>query len=211
MKSKTLYVSVALNVFLVVLILTMLLRNKEQAWQKWIKYKGSASLVMFGDSHVARGEWNSLINDQSVLRLGWGGFTSDQLKGLVHFAIDYKPEKVLILCGGNDIRSRCFSVNNTVTNLKFMADALSAHNITPVFQKLIYRQNNPEYNSMIDSINFQLSSYCTMEKLQLIDIGQNMYGSNGLKPTLTDDGIHLNDEGYDLWASEINEFLEKNK
>ena len=131
---------------------------KEDIYQKIINYTNKADIVMFGDSHTAGGEWNLLIG-YSVKRLGWGGYTSDQLRELIKKTIEYNPKYVFILCGGNDNGSRCFSIDNVIENYTIMADTLRNHNIKPVFQKLFYQVSNPEFNAIIDTINKRLFDY----------------------------------------------------
>jgi lysophospholipase L1-like esterase len=208
MSRKVLWISICINIITIALLITIISRNFEDYYQKWIKYTHSADIVMFGDSFTEGGNWNSLIDNGPVLRKAWSGYTSSQLAGMISRTISYNPKIVFILCGGNDIRSRCFSVEFTVSNYKIMADTLRSNNIIPVFQKLLYHHNNPKINSSIDSINVGLTDFCLKEKIDLIDIGKNMYDSTGLKAELTSDGFHLNKKGYKMWAKIIDEYLE---
>ncbi len=204
---KVAVVSIIINLVTVTILITILYRQSEEYYQKYIQRKHSADIAMFGDSFTEGGKWNSLLDNGFVLRMAWSGYTSSQLAGMINKTIAFKPRFVFILCGRNDIRSRCFSIDHTISNYKFMADTLRANNITPVFQKLLYQHNNPFYNIMIDSINNSLSEFCLREKIDLIDIGKDMYDSTGLRAEITTDGLHLNSEGYHLWAAIINDYL----
>lgn len=200
-------ISVLINIILIILMLSGIFRLREYICQKWINYKGEASMVMFGDSHVFHGKWNFLIHEQTVLKKGHNGFSSDQLAGLISHVFYFQPNRVFILCGGNDINKPGFSIQETIQNFKFMADTLKEHNIQPVFHKLIYCHKMPKYNRSIDSLNFYLSEYCADNNIDLIDIGYKMHDSTGLKKSLTTDHIHLNKAGYKLWAAAINDYL----
>ena len=82
--NKSLFrISLLLNIILLVVIFAGAFRIREHLYQKWIKSKGTATMVMFGDSHTSRGNWNFTIKNETVLRLGFNGFTSDQLTGLL--------------------------------------------------------------------------------------------------------------------------------
>ena len=188
-------------------IILLSLKFRERLCQKYINWNKSTEIVMFGDSHTANGKWNSTIDQNPVLKLGWGGYTSEMLVGKISQSIPFKPKYVFILCGGNDIYSTSFKVENTLNNLKLMADTLKRKNITPVFQKLIYQHNNPEFNIIIDSINSSLTNYCLKKNIDIIDIGKNMYDSTGLKASLTIDNLHLNEKGYAIWSEAINNYL----
>lgn len=180
----------------------------------FIKYQGfvnrnkSVDIVMFGDSHTANWKWSTTINQYSVLKLGWGGYTSEMLVEKISLCIPSKPKYVFILCGGNDISYRSTTLKNTLYNLQQMADTLKNNNITPVFQKLMYQYNNPEFNTSIDSLNNALTKYCLEEHIDIIDIGKDMYDSTGLKASLTVDNLHLNEKGYAIWSKAINNYLE---
>jgi lysophospholipase L1-like esterase len=188
-------------------ILFLSLKYREQIHQKYIVWTNSVEIILFGDSHIANGKWSSFLDNNGVLKLGWGGYTSEQLVDKIVICSDFNPKYVFILCGGNDIYDDTFTVENTVNNLKLMADKLREDNIVPVFQKLMYQHNNPKFNLTIDSINTELSKYCLKEQIEIIDTGKNMYDSNGLKASLTYDNLHLNEKGYAIWSEEINKYL----
>ena len=198
------------SIVLTVLFLLMSFSYREEIFQYRIRWKESAEIVMFGDSHTAHGKWNFTLHTNPVLRSGWAGYTSDMLVDKIPSTISYNPKFVFILCGGNDIYQKDFSVKNTIVNYRLIADILKKNNITPIFQKLMYQHNNPEFNKIIDSINMDLTNYCKKEQIDLIDIGNKMYDSKGLRADLTIDNLHLNQKGYDLWSVAINDYL-KNK
>ncbi len=207
MNKTSFRLSIALNVILLIGIFLGAYRIREHLYQKWIMFTGNATMVMFGDSHTARGNWNFGIKNQTVLRLGYNGFTTDHLLGLLPQAYPYEPEKAFILCGANDVGDRHFTIQNTLNNFRLMADSLKCHNIEPVFQKLIYAHNNPWRNAIVDSLNLGLESFCLENNFDLIDIGKEMYDKTGLKKSLTVDNAHLNKQGYKLWYKEINDYL----
>jgi lysophospholipase L1-like esterase len=210
--NKTIFrLSILLNVILLIGIFLGAYRIREHLYQKWIIQTGKASMVMFGDSHTARGNWNFSIKNQTVLRLGYSGFTTDQLLGLIPIAYNYMPDRVFILCGGNDIGDRYFTVQNTLNNFKIMADDLRNHNIEPVFQKLPYGHNHPSHNKMIDTINMSLEVFCKEQNIDFLDICKDLHDSTGLKLSLTVDNVHLNKQGYKLWCMAINNYLKDKK
>jgi len=209
-KKVILIFSILLNISLIFSIGFVANHYKENIYQKIIDKKHKADIVMFGDSHTAGGKWNSLITDYSVKRLGWGGFTSDWLRGLINKAIEYKPEYVFILCGGNDVGQRCFKIDNVITNYKIMADTLRKHNIKPVFQKLFYQVKNQKYNNIVDTINIKLENYCKQENIEFLDITKGLNEGHHLNIDVCRDGnVHLNERGYIIWAKHLNEFLKR--
>ncbi|MFH1118571.1 MAG: GDSL-type esterase/lipase family protein [Bacteroidota bacterium] len=213
MKNRLLFrISIVVNVIFLGLLMVIFYRYSEVFYQKKIQWNHSASIVMFGDSHTAGGKWNSLLETGPVLRMGWGGFSSDQLKNMIPDCISYKPEYVFILCGGNDIvGGNCYSIKRIIDNYRFMADTLRSNNIKPVFQKLLYLHDGKEYNTVVDSINSMLTEFCIREKIDLIDIGTSMNDASGLRADLTIDNCHLNSDGYELWSDAVNSYLKRKK
>lgn len=208
MSRKIFIVSISLNALLLSLAFLAAVKYREQLCQKWIEYRGKADLVMFGDSHTASGKWNSLIEDRNVLCMGWGGFTSDQLRPLIARSIRYRPQYVFILAGANDPLNDCYAREQTMANFRCFADTLRSANIIPVFQKLLYRSGDPSYNAEMDTLNALLQAYCAEQKFAFIDITRDLNGPGGLLPSLTKDGVHLNRDGYLRWSKVVNEFLE---
>lgn len=179
----------------------------EQLHHSYISCTNSAEIIMFGDSHIANGKWYTSLNNSAVLKFGWAGYTTEMLLEEIVICLEYNPKYVFILCGGNDIYYDSFSVEKTLNNYKKMTDLLRKKNSTPVFQKLIYKHDDKEFNSTIDSINQALEKYCFEEGIEIIDIGQNMYDATGLKASLTYDNLHLNKKGYAIWSEAINNYL----
>lgn len=193
------------------LLLCISYKYREEIIQKQIHWNKSAKIMMFGDSHIARGKWNFTLNTKSVLKYGWDGFTTEMLLSKIPTTPSYNSTYVFILCGGNDIYATSFSAENTVNNLKLIAKNLKKKNLTPVFQKLLYQHNDPEFNIKIDAINEKLTKYCLKEKITIIDIGKKMYDATGLKASLTNDNLHLNKKGYAIWSEAINDYLKNNE
>ena len=207
MKKKIFAISIILNIIFFILFIGASVKWQEELFQKYIHWTGQAEIVMFGDSHTAHGKWNSIIDKTPVLRLGWSRYTSDMLVGYIEQSASFQPKYIFILCGGNDISTKDFSVENTLENFKQMANILKSKNLTPVFQKLMYQHDNEQFNKTIDSINSGLTKYCLKEHIDLLDIGEKMYDSSGLKASLTEDNLHLNEEGYKIWAEAVNTYL----
>jgi lysophospholipase L1-like esterase len=205
MKNKKLFVITVL-----ILLFIVSHKYKETLIQKYIHYTKSADIIMFGDSHIANGKWNSKIDKKIVLNFGWSGYTSKMLVNKISLINEFKAKYVFILCGGNDIFNSSFDLKKTVENFKTMHRILEKENIKPVFQKLIYMRNNEEFNLKIDSINRFLTNYCIQENIDIIDIGKKMYNASGLKADFTLDNLHLNEAGYNIWAESINNYLKEN-
>jgi lysophospholipase L1-like esterase len=210
MEMVVLYFSLATNLALVTFMIVLAHKYREEIIQKVIYRKHAADIVMFGDSYTEGGDWNLLLDHfkYKILNMGYGGFTSDQLAWYtIKKTLQFNPRFVFILCGGNDIEARCFSIDDVLQNFMTITQVLKSKNITPVFQKLFYQYNNPQFNSIIDSINQRLVNFCNEERIDCLDITEGMNDESGLKKSLTTDGCHLNKEGYKIWSKILNDYL----
>jgi lysophospholipase L1-like esterase len=202
------WISVALNILLLTLISVYFFRNQDKIKQKIILARGEIELVMFGDSHSANANWTSLLSGYKVISLGFNGMTSDQLKNLMMIKVlPLKPEFCFIQGGGNDINSRCYDKNILVANIQEMIDSLQSNNIRPVIQSLFKRYDAREYNLQVDSINVLLLQIAKNEGIVFLNVNENLVDENGLRKVLTLEGIHLNDEGYSIWANQVKKYL----
>ena len=202
------WISVALNLLLLTLFLIYFFRNQDKIKQKIILARGEPELVMFGDSHTANANWTSFLSDYSVISLGFSGMTSDQLKNMMMIKVlPLEPEFCFIEGGGNDINSRCYDKTILVANIQEMIDSLQSHNIRPVIQSLFSRYNSTEYNMQVDSINVLLLQIAKNEGIDFLNVNESLVDENGLKKVLTIDGIHLNEEGYRIWANQVKKYL----
>jgi lysophospholipase L1-like esterase len=202
------WISIALNILLLTLITIYFFRNKDKIKQNIIIARGVPYLIMFGDSHTANATWTRLLSSNGVVSFGYNGFNSEQLKSiLMARVLPLKPRFCFIQGGGNDIRSHCYDKNELIMNIKEMIDSLQINNVHPVLQSLFHRYNVQDYNTQVDSINLLLMQLSKEEKIVFLDVNKYLINERGLRSEYTIEGIHLNAEGYKVWAKVINDYL----
>jgi lysophospholipase L1-like esterase len=143
------------------------------------------------------------------------GFGGSEIADSIHFAeriiLKHKPKVVLLYAGDNDI-----------------SRGKSAETVTADFQKFVgvVREALPETSigfiaikpsikrwNLVDEIrtaNKAIAAICEKDdKLTYVDIFKPMLGQDGQpRPELfAKDGLHLNDEGYRVWAQVIRPLL----
>ncbi|MCE6991696.1 GDSL-type esterase/lipase family protein [Dyadobacter sp. CY323] len=202
--------SLALNFIALCVVLLYLYRKREPLIEKIVDRKGSAHIVMLGDSHIQNGKWNMLLGRTDVKTIGWGGFTSEQVALLLPLVLSNKPKYCFVLCGFNDIGKRCYQASNVVENLNLLADSLQKHNIIPVFQEPFYQYDNPKVNASIDSIRLGIKQLCKIRNIKHIDLNPFLSDKKQLRQDLQKDRIHLNDKGYEIWAAQLKSFIKTN-
>lgn len=202
-------ITLILNGIFIILFILIGLKFKEKIIQKIIHRKQKASVVLFGDSITASGNWNDLLDRNDVKNSGFGGFTTSHLRWLIsENVIDYAPEICLLSGGINDIGVG-IPLERIKTNYKSLIDTLISNNIIPIVQSTLYQVDNPESKMMVDGLNSFLSDYCNQKSIKYLDINSKLSTDNGLKAEYSTDGTHINEKAYLIWGKEIKEILKK--
>lgn len=208
-KNKLLIISLILNVLLITLASAYIIKNSKGFRQKYLKKFNKEKLIMFGDSHTNRGDWNELLDRNDVLKFGFGGFSSSQLEYIMkQVVIDRNASYCFIQGGGNDIAQPGFSPGRVKDNLESMIIYLKSNNIKPVLQSLFHRPD-PEYNLIIDSLNAELKQLALSNNIDFIDVNKHLDANNSIGDHVMPDNIHLNQKGYEIWGRVIKDYLEE--
>lgn len=182
-----------------------------------------ADIVMLGNSLTAGTNWSELLGRTNVVARAIPG---DILLGFIarlDYVIKLKPKIVFIMGGLNDIYNWT-PVEEIFNNYVKIVSTLKSRGIIPVIQSTTYAAKDyakdwggtPEVNSgrnrEIDKLNKLLSEYARKNNLDFIDITSKLATSDRfLRPDLTWDGVHLNADGYKIWAEEVEKVLSKYK
>jgi lysophospholipase L1-like esterase len=177
-------------------------------------FKNSKKDIIFlGNSLTAYVDWYELLGNTKVRNRGISGDITFGVLERLDEVIEGKPAKVFILIGINDIsRSIPDSVvlknyNNIITTIKKESPR------TKVFFQTIMPVNNefPAKNQFnkdtrISWLNDQIKLLGKQENFTVIDLHPHFLGADmKLDKRYTEDGLHLNAEGYKLWAKILNE------
>lgn len=209
-KNWLLVISIILNAIFFAVLLFYAIKNTESLTQRYVWRFNTETVIMFGDSHTARGNWNVLLDRCDVLKIGYSGFTSGQLVMMMKaYIVDRNAAVCFIQCGGNDLNRANFDPKNMENNISFMIHYLKANHITPVLQSLFHRPNQA-YNQTIDSLNVELEKLALNNNVDFIDVNFYLDENNNIAEHVVSDKVHLNPKGYEIWGKVINDYLEKN-
>ena len=163
-------------------------------------------VVFVGSSSIRRWDLSKNFDNKDYLNRGFGG---SQLADLVHFVdrlvLKHKPRLVVLYAGDNDIAAGK-KPEQVAGDFKALVQAI--HKDLPK-TKIIYIAIKPSIArwKLIDNIrktNGLIEAICkTDDTLTYLDIVKPMLGADGMprKELFVKDGLHMNDEGYKLWAS----------
>jgi lysophospholipase L1-like esterase len=174
----------------------------------------TGKVIFLGNSITEGGKWPKLIGDNSAVNRGIGGdITYGVLKRLPDI-INRKPSKLFLLIGINDIA-------------KDIPDEVIADNVRKIIQRI--QAGSPETKIFLQSIlplnptipgfpqHYDKEDHVLRTNQLLRDVARltgvnflNLFpifcdNQQRLSKDLTYDGLHLNEKGYEAWASFLKE------
>lgn len=157
-------------------------------------------------------KWTSIGNDlpeYAPLNRAFGGSTILDVLRYRNDIIDkYKPEKIVVYCGENDIAS-----SDTITGKIVLERFKLLHqHIAEKFPKIkiyyISMKPSPSRWDMKERMldgNREIKKYCRKQKnLYFINIWDQMVLDSKPNPMLfIEDNLHMNSKGYEIWIKQI--------
>ena len=165
--------------------------------------------VFLGDSITAAGRWPEWFPDRDVHNLGVNGNTTDDVIARVDAVLALNPETVVLLIGTNDLGSRR-SVEHLVRNTEFLLVSLRRDlpGTRTLVQSIMPRGR--EFAEQIRDANRHLRQFAPTVNAQYLDLWPALAQEDGeIDPRFSADRLHLTDEGYEAWLSELRPALER--
>ncbi|WP_025157068.1 SGNH/GDSL hydrolase family protein [Leifsonia aquatica] len=174
--------------------------------QEWDTGRGALALI--GDSLTQGGDWAALLPGETVWNFGVAGDTTDDVLARLGDVTDSAPATVALLIGTNDLawrRSAEHVVRNVETALVTLRKELPEARI--LAQSVLPR--GAEFADQIKDINRHLWQFAPTIHAGWLDLWPAFALEDGeLNPAYTEDRLHLNAEGYRVWAGELVPALE---
>lgn len=220
-RAKLFRLSLLFNLILIIILGAIGYKLRGKIFSSFIKSTPKQyTVVMVGTGYTHEADWNKILNRNDILNSGYSGFTTSQLDWILNdIAIKYHPKTCFLGSGLNDIQVG-IPLSRTFANYESLVNNLLKNNIEPVLQGTFYidypsgeTTNFPNaqltklYNSKIDSLNGFLSNLAKQKGIPYIDLNQILTEKRKLNNNVSMDGVHLNEVGYKIWASEIDRIL----
>jgi lysophospholipase L1-like esterase len=170
------------------------------------------NLVFIGDSLTEWFDWQRRFPDHRVTNLGISG---EPVEGLlarrerIRAAIEDRAV-IFLMTGINNIAMEQYFITDTyreiVRNLTtwYKQSTVVVQSILPVTIQWIS-------NNVIKDANRGLVAIAREFRAEYLDVYSLFVDSNGNPKSayLAEDGIHLSNKGYEVWANEVERFLKK--
>lgn len=192
--------------------------------------QGRIDVYFTGDSITRRWQatdsthqanWNANFFGWNAASFGWGGdTTANVLHRLLDGELDgVEPKVIVLLVGTNDVG------NVPVEDDGPLVDAVVAgiRAILGVFREkapearvivtgILPRNDVPGAPTammpIIDAVNARIATFADGEKIRYLNVNQRLADDEGrLFDGMTEDGLHLSDAGYQVWADGLKPLL----
>jgi lysophospholipase L1-like esterase len=174
--------------------------------KKLILFTGSSSIRMWKDLKIDFPKHN-------VLNRGFGG---SEMSDLLYYAqpliVNYKPLKIFIYEGDNDINSgkSAEEILKSAEDLLVVIRKNLPKNVRVVFISPKPSIARSHLNDKYKDYNQKLKVWCSQHRyVQFADVWTPMLDSSGkvLPELFIEDGLHMNRKGYDIWKQVLEKFL----
>ena len=184
---------------------------------------GYDKIVLLGNSITeGGGDWNKKLNAENVVNRGISGDITDGILNRLEEIVYFRPIAVFLLIGINDIFNSDKPEQDKVTvkyvanNIIEIADRIKSKSpktqvyiqtVLPINRELFFESAGyfPEHkiplNIQIIEINKIIKNIASQRNHQFLNLHTAFIDDKGsLSSEYTTDGVHLNDNGYSLWA-----------
>lgn len=175
-------------------------------------------IVMLGNSLTEGGkDWGVRLKKKHVRNRGIIGDEAMGVYDRLHQILPGHPAKLFLLIGINDV-SHDLTADSVVTLITLLIDRIQRESPdTKLYLQSLLPINESvcKYKTMIDKtdivpeINRKLETLATSRKIPFINLFPLFAekGTNILRKELTTDGLHLTEEGYQIWSRKLKKYL----
>lgn len=171
-------------------------------------------IVMLGNSLTENGgDWSARLGKKNVRNRGIIG---DEVMGIydrLHQILPGHPQKLFLLTGVNDV-SHDLTTDSIVAIMRTTIDRIQRESpdtklflqsLLPINESFGRYKKLTGKTDMIPEINARLEALAKEKKIVFINLFPlfTEKGTNVLRSNLTNDGLHLNEEGYEIWVKAI--------
>ena len=181
----------------------------------------STTIVMLGNSLTENGkDWTARIGTtKKVVNRGIIGDNTIGMTERLRQITPYHPRAIFLMAGINDMvgNTTYEQVANRVITLIEAIRSQSPQTTLFVQSILPINESNGRWKTLagrtddIPFANMLIKAYCETHDITFVNIFPRMVRghSNVLRAELTNDGLHLTDQGYRVWAFELKKYINK--
>ncbi|MDT2761833.1 GDSL-type esterase/lipase family protein [Aerococcus urinaeequi] len=174
------------------------------------------TVVFIGDSIVQRNEWAESFGSTNYINRGIDNDTISGVLGRINSIVQYNPKQIFLMVGINDIYQNTGDQEELINQYQQLIDkvketapetVITVTSILPV-NKSVY--NHMADNNIIIEFNEKLKEFCETNDITYVDTFSEFYDqeNNEMPANYTNDGIHLNGDGYKVLDEKLKEYIQ---
>lgn len=173
-------------------------------------------IIFLGDSITANCNWSELFQDKRIKNRGIGGDVTQGVLDRLDEIVESQPLKVFLMIGINDL-GKGKTEKEAVTNIKRIIKSLQKksaeteiylQSLLPVNRDLGMFPNYTNKTAEILAVNRVLKRMAEEFSCTFIDLYPLFIEKDQkLNPAYTNDGLHLNGEGYLVWKTAVKKYV----
>lgn len=181
----------------------------------------STNIVMLGNSLTENlGDWNELIGDTDSLIINRGiiGDTANGMKARLCQILPGHPKALFLMCGINDI-SHHLTPETIFTRIVDITDSIRSispntimyiQSVLPFVKNSRWRLLKGKTNDVV-ALNSLIQKFCNDNNITFVNIFPKLCksGTNELDVSYSVDGLHINKQGYEIWAEELRPYIKQ--
>ena len=168
-------------------------------------------VIMVGNSITELGgNWGQRFNNPKVKNRGIAGDVTAGVLNRLAEIYYYKPKKVFIKIGINDLFHNDLTPEYIANNIKLIVDRIhiESPNTKIYVQTILPTANDTSLKAKIATTNTILKNRIPTNYCQVIDLHLIFTDANDLMiPSYSTDGLHLSEAGYVVWQNYIKAFV----
>lgn len=173
-------------------------------------------IIFLGNSITEFGDWKKLLNDPTIVNRGIAGDNTYGILDRLDDVIKRQPRKLFLKVGINDL-AQGIPVEIVVKNILTIVDQIKEKSPqTKILVQSVLPTNDlvkKEYpdafgkNQLADQVNKAVQKAATKHAFTFVDITPLFKDKEGkLNAAFAEsDGLHLNQQGYEVWAKFLKE------
>lgn len=171
-------------------------------------------IVMLGNSLTENGgDWGKRLGKKHVVNRGIIGDDIPGIYARLHQILPFHPAKIILMEGINDVSHNISNdgivqgVANTIARIRRESPQtqIVLQSLLPINESFNRYKLLAGKTDSVPAINSRLKALAKSEGIAFVDVFSLLkeQGSPSLRKELSTDGLHLNEDGYRIWAEEL--------
>ena len=159
-----------------------------------------AGALFIGDSITEAAPLSTMFPNVQTANHGIAWDTTDGVLLRMNQITRHRPERIFVMIGTNDTDHSSDPARVSENTIRIADAIIAALPDTELYVVSVLPRNEPN-NSVVSTFNQTVREAAADRPYVYLDLARSMRAPNGeLRPELTNDNLHLNADGYNVWA-----------